>query len=159
LQGEHLDTNSSKSLKNKKIGIFIIESQPPMFGELLAIIGVLDNYDVLFICIRQQNMVVNYQYAVMVWHRVLSNLATDTDLYVTYADTDFDNISVVPKEYDDAEILTCDMNTYVHLNSIGANCKLVNRPIGYRSEFYRAAYRQSKALDYLLGNLTFGVRN
>lgn len=127
-----------------------------MFGELLAILGVLEQYDALFICIKQTNIVIDYSYAVMAWHKVLSKLKTETELYVTYSDTEFEEIITLPNEYKNIEILTFDYGIYVHLSSIGAKCKLVNRPIGYRSEFFRAAYRQSKALDFLLGSLRFG---
>lgn len=127
--------------------VYIIESQPPTLGELYSLYRIVDNFDHIFLCIQNAPMVTPVPAAMAIWETLIKPYQDKVTLCI--GDKDFVSVSKIPEKYEDCKILTISQPIFTHLQSLNINVGLVPRLPGYESIFLRAAYRQSKALEWI----------
>ncbi len=71
----------------------------------------------------------------------------------------FTELPELPPQFKDCTVLTTDRKVFVHISSIGVPVELVPRTLGYHGVFLRTAYRQGRALDWLLSQATHSMKN
>lgn len=140
-------------MSNKKEAVFFIESQPPHLGELTSVLLKLRDYDVMHICVSAVPKVLPVSRVIATWYFLLD--AYKDKITVAAMIPKFDELPEIPKIFKHCTVLTTSMKVYVHMASLNAETELVPKTIGYHGVFQRTAYRQGRALDYLLSQ---GVR-
>lgn len=139
-----------KELKN--IGLFVLISQPPNAGEIISVLSVIDKFDALILCFKTPVKVMPIKHVSELW--MLALKAYKDKVLFTSCDTDFATVAELPEAYSDKTVLTLSKKVFVHLSTMGIHCEIVDRVKGYHDIFLRAAYIQSRALDYI--NARFG---
>ena len=137
-------------LKNK--AVFLLESQPPHLGELITVLNKIREYDPLYICVNKNVKVLPLQFAMTTWFFLMSHITGEKPTIFAADFKQFESISKLPDqpEFKDCTILTTNKEISIHLSSINVPVELVPHVLGYHSVFLRSAYRQGRALDYLL---------
>jgi len=131
-------------------GVFIVESQPPTFSEVFALFQIVDSFDHIFLCIQNTPMVVNTGQVLAQWDAIIKPYATKITL--CFGDSDFKSVSEIPDKYKNCKLVTISPEIYVHLQALNVDVGLLPRLLGYEGIFMRAAYRQSKALEWIRQN-------
>lgn len=136
----------------KSKAVFLVESQPPHMGELIGILNKMKDYSTLHICIDKDERVIPLQLAMTTWFFIMSHVSKVRPTIFAAKFSGFKTISKLPDqaEFKDCVILTTDKEIFIHLSSINSPVELVANVLGYHSTFFRNAYRQGRALDYLL---------
>lgn len=138
----------SKNNKLLKQAVFLVESQPPHLGEFVAFMLEIDNFDLVHVCLIGKESVMPIQHVQSIW-QILARPFADK-VMIHYSTNDFTELSVLPVELKDCVVLTQSAEIFVHMNTIGVPVKLLARLMGYSNIFQRVAYRQGRALDWLL---------
>jgi len=145
--------------KKPNSAVLIIDSQPPHLGELLQLLSNLHKYDLICFCINGQEKVISHQHVLQIWHSILQPYAEKVSLMVfSYDFTQLDK-DLIPEMLENCTFLTSDRQIFVHLSGIGLNAELIPRALGYHSIFFRAAFKQSKALDWLESKFINSITN
>ena len=137
--------------KPKKLNkaVLIVESQPPHLGELLQLLSQLNKYDLIYLCINGKEKVMNYSHVLQLWQFILQPYVDKVNLMLfPHNLTEFDKDDI-PELLDECLFLTASREIFVRLSTIGCQVEMIPQALGYRSLFFRTAFRQSKALDWL----------
>lgn len=136
--------------------VLLVEGQPPHTGEFLTMAFSVDRFKHLTVCIDARERVMPLKHSMAIWTQFTKAYAGKVDIIST--GLDFAEIAKdeLPPAFDNKVILTISKKIFVHLSSIGANVEIVPYAVGYHSSFIRTAYRQGRALDWLI---TRGVAN
>ena len=133
--------------KNKNIGVFTLISQPPHFGELLAVMQVIDKFDILIICIKAPARLISIRQVQQMWSMALKKYKDK--VIIATSKENFAEIAILPSAFVNTTILTMSKTVFAHLMSLGIKSELVGRVKGYHDIFQRVAYRQGCALDWI----------
>ena len=141
---------------NKKEALFLIESQPPHLGELTSVLLKMKEYDIMHICVSGIPKVMPIPKVVATW---LFHLVAYKDrVTVSSLLIKFTELPKLPEMFKHCTVLTTSVKVYVHMTSLNVPVELVPRALGYHGIFQRTAYRQGRALDYLLGHAVRGAK-
>lgn len=138
-----------QSAPNKKEALFLLESQPPHLGELTSILLKMKEYDIMHVCVSgvPKVMPINRVIATWLFHlEAYKHKATVSSLLIK-----FEELPALPEIFKHCTVLTTSIKVYVHMTSLNIPVELVPHALGYHGIFQRTAYRQGRALDYLLG--------
>jgi len=141
-----------KNSKAKKEAMFLVESQPPHIGELLSVLMKIDEYDFIYVVVTGTPLVLPVAHALTTWSVMLK--AYKDKVLICSSNQKFTEIVKLPKQYKDCTVLTTSRKTFIHMSSNNIASELVGRPMGYHSTFLRTAYRQGRALDWLINKAT-----
>lgn len=144
-----------KALK-ETCAVFVCESQPPNIAEVIGVLQKIDAYDKMIVCISGNEKVTPLNQARAIWKIILQKYRQK--IYICSYTTPFHSITVLPELFLGHTILTIDKKIFVHLSSLGIDAFLLPRVSGYEEIFLRAAYRQSKAYEFLNANIN-KIRN
>lgn len=133
---------------NKKEAVFFIDSQPPHLGELVSVLLKMKDYDIVHICVKGIPEVVPIPRVLATWIFLLD--VYKDKITVSALAMKFDELSKIPEVYKHCTVLTTSTKVYVHMSSLNVEAELVPTTMGYCGVFQRTAYRQGRALDYLL---------
>lgn len=134
--------------ERKKEAVFLVESQPPHLGELTSVLLKMREYDIMHICVSGIPKVMPVPRVIATW---LFHLTAYKDkVTVSALFTKFAELSELPEVFKHCTVLTTSVKVYVHMTSLNVPVELVPRALGYHGIFQRTAYRQGRALDYLL---------
>ena len=147
---EHLRLEKNMSNANKKEALFLIESQPPHLGELVSVLLKIKEYDVMHICVSAIPQVVPINRVMATWLFLLD--AYKDKVTVSAMLSKFEEMPELPEMFKGCTVLTTCTKVYVHLSSLNLKAELVPKTLGYCGAFQRTAYRQGRALDYLLSH-------
>lgn len=129
-------------------GAIFVESQPPHAGEIATVRYNINNYDSIYLCIYGKPLVMDINHARALWAVFLSDYKDKVEVVVLNSRPE-DFKTGLPDILKGCELVTTSQKAFVRLSSFNAPVKLVSRTLGYHSIFVRAAYRQSRALDWL----------
>lgn len=135
-------------MSNKKEALFLVESQPPHLGELISVLLKIKEYDIMHICVSAIPKVTPVPRVMATWLFLLD--AYKDKITVSAMRSKFEEMPELPKTFKDCTVLTTSTKVYVHMSSLNVEAELVPKTLGYCSTFQRTAYRQGRALDYLL---------
>lgn len=144
---EHLRLEKNMS-KNKKEALFLVESQPPHLGELISILLKMQEYDIMNICVSTAPKVMPVPKVVATWQFLLGAYKHKVTISTLFEK--FGEMPGLPEVFKNCTVLTTSTKVYVHMTSLNIPVELVPRALGYHGVFQRTAYRQGRALDYLL---------
>jgi hypothetical protein len=130
--------------------VFIVESQPPSVAEILALYTIIPKFEKIIVCVQNTPMVISINRVLKIWELII--LPYQDKVMLSLGDKDFVSVSSLPEQFNDFAILTISEEIFTHLQSLNLEPGLVPRVSGYEPIFHRAAYRQSKALDWLRTN-------
>lgn len=140
---------TKKETKTK--ALYITESQPPHLGELISLLSVINDYDIIAICVNGNTKVMPIQHVLSTWVFLTQPYK---DKIVTCASTDnFSTVAKLPEEFKDYTVLTTSDEVFAHLSSLNVTVRLIPRAKGYWPVFERVAYRQGLALEWLKTNV------
>lgn len=134
-------------MTEKTNAVFIVESQPPTFSEVLALFQIVDSFEHIFLCVQNSPMVIDTGQVLAQWETIIKDYKNKITL--TFGDSDFKSVSKIPEKYQNCKLLTISQEIFVHLQSLNVDIGLLPRISGYEGTFMRAAYRQSKALEWI----------
>ena len=143
-------------MPNKREALFLVESQPPHLGELISILLKMNEYDIVHVCVSGIPSVLPISRVTVTWRFILN--AYKRKATVSYINTKFEEMPGLPEMFKHCTVLTTSPKVYVHMSSLGIPTELVPRTMGYCGVFQRTAYRQGRALDFLLSNTVRGVK-
>ena len=134
-------------MSENKEALFLLDSQPPHWGELVSVLLKLKDYDQMHICVSGISKIMPIKHVVANWLFVMGAYknVTISALLIPFAD-----VAVLPEQFKDCTVLTTNREIFVHMSSVGIPVELVPRTLGYHGIFLRTAYRQGRALDWLL---------
>ena len=124
----------------------IIESQPPNFGQFLAVKKLVLEYDSVILCIIDKPSLMATSKSLNMWGMALSDYP---EVQITSSDLDFLAIATIPKNLNADVYYVSDKNIFAHLSSSGYKMEFLGHVQGYNDLFIRVAYRQGLARDYL----------
>jgi hypothetical protein len=126
----------------KKVAIFPTTSNPPTFGTILGLYGVVDDYDKIYVVIKDRTYVMNPEHVKDMLQTVLCKYSSKFKILIR--DYDFKHDTTFPRlpEYDN--IITDDIEIQANLKSKGyVESILIPTPIGWDDTFHRIAYCRS----------------
>jgi len=135
-------------MANKKEALFLVESQPPHLGELISVLLKINDYGTMHICVSGIPQVIPIPRVMATWLFLLSKYSHK--ITVSALLTNFDMMPELPEKFKHCTVLTTSPKVFVHMSSLEIPVELVPKTLGYCGVFQRTAYRQGKALDYLL---------
>lgn len=134
--------------KDKNEALFLVESQPPHLGEMTSVLLKMKDYDVMHICVSGIPKVMPVPKVIATW---LFHLAPYKDkVTVSSLFMKFEEMPKLPEMFKHCTVLTTSTKVYVHMTSLNVKTELVPTVLGYHGAFQRTAYRQGRALDWLL---------
>jgi hypothetical protein len=137
-----------KNMSNKKEALFVLESQPLHLGELISVLLKIGEYDIMHICVSSTPKAMPIPKVVATWLFLLH--AYKHKITVSSLFDKFTEIAGLPEIFKHCTVLTTSKEVYVHMTSLNIPVELVPRALGFYESFQRTAYRQGRALDYLL---------
>jgi len=137
-------------MANKKEALFLVESQPPHLGEIISVLLKIKDYDVMHICVSGIPKVVPIERVLATWTFLVDSLKDKNKVTVSAITLEFATMPNIPEVYEHCTVLTTSPKVYVHMTSLNIETELVPKTLGYCGVFQRTAYRQGRALDYLL---------
>jgi len=143
-------------MPSEKQALFLLDSQPPHLGELISVLLKMKDFDIMNICVSGFSKSMPIQNVVATWLFVMSAYENVT---VSALLLPFIELSELPSQFKDCTVLTTDRKVFVHMSSIGVPVELVPRTLGYHGIFIRTAYRQGRALDWLLREAAHSMKN
>ena len=133
----------------------IIECQPPHLGHILAIKKCLETHDFVYIYVIDKEYVMSTDKAI----GILQHALTPYENYRLFkADLDFTSIGGLTEqmaEQSPETIYVNDKHIFSHLNSLGMPVEFLGHIKGYDDLFFRVAFRQGLAKDYLAQYIKF----
>lgn len=144
-------------MSNKKEAVFLVESQPPHLGELISVLLKIRDYDKMHICVNATPSVLPIPRVLATWLFLLD--AYKDKITVSAMIPKFAEMPELPKTLKHCTVLTTSPKVYVHMSSLNIETELVPKTLGYCETFQRTAYRQGRALDYLLSHVTKIAKN
>lgn len=137
-------------MPNKNEALFLIESQPPHLGELIPVLLKMKDYDVIHVCVSGIPKVTSIPRVIATWLFLLT--AYKDKVTVSSLLMKFEELPRLPELFKHCTVLTTSTKVYVHMTSLNIETELVPKVLGYHGIFQRTAYRQGRALDWLLGH-------
>jgi len=135
---------------NKKEALFVLESQPPHLGELIPVLLKMKEYDVMHLCVSSIPRVMPVSSVIATWFFLLA--AYKDKVTVSSSLIKFEELEELPEIFKHCVVLTTSTKIYVHMASLNIATELVPQALGYHGIFQRTAYRQGRALDYLISH-------
>ena len=141
----------SKNSKQKSAVLFLT-SQPIHIGEVVTVLSNIDYYDRLHLCLSGNPTVMPLKHVYTLWSVILRQYRGKITL--SFLDTPPTDLQVrtMPVQLEKKLLLTYDQKIFTHFSSLGYPIKLLPKVMGFHEVFLRAAYRQSRALDWLNNN-------
>lgn len=144
-------------MNKKKEAVFFIESQPPHLGELISVLLKIKDFDKMHICVNATPSVLPISRVIATWLFLLD--AYKNKITATAMIPKFSEMAELPEMFKGCTVLTTSTEVYVHMSSLGVATELVPRTLGYCETFQKTAYRQGRALDYLLSQSVQVAKN
>lgn len=143
----------------RKEAVLFLQSQPPHIGEAITILNNINFYDHMYLCICGKPSIIPLQKVLALWTIMLQHFKHKISVtFISLNPNDFTSENY-PAIIDDRLLLTCSQKEFTHLSSLGYPVKLLPRVMGFHPTFLRAAYRQSRALDWLIGGNVNATHN
>jgi hypothetical protein len=135
-----------EKIKEKKILLVPITAQPPTFGMAMSIMGMVDSFDEIIICIEDNPIVIQTNVVV----KMLELVFRKPKFTVISNPTDFALTNDFPPDLPSFNFIAAiNDRIYANLSSKNIPCFLLLKAVGYDEVFHRCAYRQSQELEML----------
>jgi len=154
-----MDRNEVVDVKDKKaeakpIVIFPINANPPHIGHIIAINMLLNVASHVIVLLYDEMQVCSPEQARYILSDIFNQYVEKDRIEILVSKTNFANTNEIPKILTDRDIpftvATTSKHIYSNMKSKGyPYMVLLNRPIGWRDEFFRIAYIRSIVLGQI----------
>jgi hypothetical protein len=127
--------------------VFFLESQPPHLGELIAVLSVVDEYELLYICVSNKGTILPVAHVIKMWEFVLK--AYNKKIVICSTQQDFRTTTDFPEMFEGCKILTVSQRMFANFATTGLPVILVASAIGYDTVFEATAFRKARSYHYL----------
>lgn len=142
-----------------KKAILVVESQPPHLGEYILLVHQLQYYDLIYVCLNSEPLVLPIENALAIWDMLTKHHGDKVKVVSMPGDFTQASIGDMPEQFDDCTILTTSQRIFAHLSSMNVSVELIPNVAGYHGIFLRMAYRQGRALDWLRTRAINSINN
>ena len=147
------EQNNELPLREEKIAVFPIKSNPPHMGNLLELYHASTKYDKIYVAIYKNVTVLPVKIVIDVLGRILHRF---TDMFeIVETPYDFSNISSLPPEFKKLGvkyIITSSDKIYANFAGKGYPfLERIPRARGYYDEYQQIAYARGFILDQIKG--------
>ena len=138
--------------KEKPIVLFPINANPPTMGHLMAITTLLNVAQKVIIVVYDKPQVIPTDVSINILVGILSNYSNMDKIKIMKSAINFATLSEIPNDLKLSEkaytIATMSRHIYANLQSKGyPYLMFINKPIGWRDEFYKLAFMRSITLN------------
>lgn len=145
---------NEEKTETKPIVVFPINANPPHMGHLSAINMLLSVSSKLVILLYDKMQVCSAEQAKIAFESIFKHYIDRDKIEILISSINFATISELPKSLSSKEIpftiATTSKHIYVNLKSKGyPYLTLINKPFGWRDEFYTVAYMRSIILGQI----------
>jgi hypothetical protein len=134
-----------KRKQNK--AVFFLESQPPHLGELIAVISVLDDFDLVYVCVSARGTILPVAVVEKTWEYILKPY--DKKIMICSTVQDFRTTTDLPEMFEGCKILTMSQRMFANLASSSLPVTLVASVVGYDTVFEASAFRKARSYHYI----------
>jgi len=140
----------SEELVLPKTCLVLVDAQPPTFGMVMSIMSMVDRYDEIVICVRDNPICIPTKTLL----EMLSVIFKLPKFMVISHQQNFEEMVDFPQDLPFFNyVASMSDRVCVNLSIKGYGCYLMPRVVGYDECFHRHAWRQGSALDILRSNI------
>ena len=135
-----------KKIKQNK-AVFFLESQPPHLGELIAVLSVINEYDLIYICVSNKGIILPVNIVIKTWEYILKPY--EKKIVICDTAQDFRTTTDLPEIFEGCKILTMSQRMFANFATASLPVILVASVVGYDTVFEASAYRKARSYQYI----------